>query len=45
MVYEVNDSDVNTWFAAFSKKTEWKLLQTYGIAREQVQSLVERGAI
>ncbi len=44
MVYEVNRSEVNTWFAAFSKKTEWKLLQTCGIAREQVQLLMERSA-
>jgi len=42
MAYEVSSSRVHTWYTAFSKEDEWKVMQTKGITREQVQSLIER---
>ncbi len=42
MVYEVKGSSVNTWYAGLSKEEGWRVLQTKGITREQVQSLMER---
>jgi hypothetical protein len=45
MVYEVKDSSVHTWYAELSKDEGWRVLQTKGITREQVQSLMERDAL
>jgi hypothetical protein len=42
MVYEVSTSRVDTWYAAFTKEDEWKVLQVKGITREQVQLLMEQ---
>jgi hypothetical protein len=41
MVYEVKDSSAHTWYAGLSKDEGWRVLQTKGITREQVQSLME----
>lgn len=41
MVYEVRDSTVHTWYAAFSRKEEWRVLQVNGITREQVKALMQ----
>lgn len=40
MVYEVNGSEVDTWYVSLSKADDWRILQTKGIAREQVASLI-----
>lgn len=46
MVYEVSDSSIHTWYAAFSKEKEtWRVLQTKGITREQVQSLTKQDVL
>ncbi len=42
MVYEARGSRVHTWYVAFSKDEEWRVVQTRGITREQVQSFMER---
>jgi hypothetical protein len=40
MVYEVNGSVVNTWYAGLDKETEWRVLKTKGITRQQITSLI-----
>ncbi len=45
MVYEVSDYRIHTWYAAFSKGEEWRVLQIKGITREQIQSLMGRDVI
>lgn len=40
MVYEVNGSVVNTWYAGLDKGTEWRVLKTKGITRQQITSLI-----
>jgi hypothetical protein len=42
MVYEVKDSKVHTWYVGLSKEEGWRILQTKGITREEIQSLIER---
>ena len=45
MVYTVQGHEVQTWFASFERSSTWKLAQTEGIAREKVQTLIERATI
>ncbi len=46
MIYEVSDSEVHTWYASLSnEKEEWRVMQTKGITREQVQSLMKQDAL
>jgi hypothetical protein len=40
MVYDVKGSDVQTWYVGLSKEDNWRVLQTKGIAHEQIQSLM-----
>jgi hypothetical protein len=43
MVYEVRGSGIHAWYAGLSKgEGEWRILQTKGIPREQVQSLMKQ---
>lgn len=42
MVYEVKGPRVHTWYAGLSKEEDWRVLQTMGIPREQVQLLLAR---
>jgi len=42
MVYEVKGSDVHTWYAGLSKEEDWRILQTRGINKEEIRSLMRR---
>lgn len=41
MVYEVKGREVHPWYSGFAKEQQWRVLQTKGIAADQVQSLIE----
>jgi hypothetical protein len=42
MVYEVKGGEVHSWYSGLAKQEdEWRVMQTKGITREQVHSLLE----
>jgi hypothetical protein len=41
MVYDATGLDVQTWYASFLRDDRWHVVQTKGIAKEQVVSLIE----
>jgi hypothetical protein len=40
MIYELKDSIVHGWYAGLSKSRDWRVLQTRGITRDEVRSLL-----
>ena len=44
MVYEARGG-VYTWYVSFSKEEEWKVTNTKGITREQIQFLLEKDVL
>jgi hypothetical protein len=41
MIYEVKGREVNSWYAGFAKEEQWGVMQTKGITKGRVQSLIE----
>jgi hypothetical protein len=41
MLYDATGLDVHTWYASFSRNDRWNVVQTKGIAKEQIASLIE----
>jgi hypothetical protein len=42
MAYVANDGNVESWFASFVRKEDWRLHRTEGISRDAVQRLLVR---
>jgi len=43
MVYRANGPEVTSWYSSFAKESEWRILRTEGIGREELRAWIEGG--